>query len=784
MIERIKKHKIKLIVAVSLLTAYYFSLPKQLFKVPTSTVIESTEGYLLGAKIADDGQWRFPHSDEVPEKFAACLVQFEDAYFYRHPGFNPVSIFKALKENFQAGKIKRGGSTITQQVIRLSRKNPPRTYFEKFKELILATRLEFRHSKDEILALYTSNAPFGGNVVGLDVAAWRYFGSFPEELSWAESATLAVLPNAPSLIFPGKNQERLLEKRNGLLKKLFDEQVIDETTYQLSIAESLPQKPFAIPQIAPHLLQKAAAEHKGQRIQSSVIYALQNSTNEVVKQHNAMLSQNEIHNIAVLILDIESRKVLSYVGNAPTSKEHQKDVDIIDKPRSTGSIMKPFLHASLLDAGDILPKTLLADVPTKIGNYEPRNFNEKFEGAVNADEALFRSLNVPAVRSLQEFGLDRFYHYLKMLKLRDIRFSANHYGLSLILGGAESNLWDLTKSYAGMVGTVNHFIESNGKYYSNEFYEPSYLKDEKIDFGELSFERTIFDAASNYLTFDALRNVKRPEMEENWEFYSNALDVSWKTGTSFGFRDAWAIGVNKKYVVGVWVGNADGEGRPGLTGVNTAAPVMFDVFKKLPKSDWLEAPLNAMEYIEVCSESGFRVSQHCEKREEVLVQISGLKTEPCPFHFLVHTTKDGLYQVNSSCEEMDNINHVSWFILPPLMEYFYKQKNPFYKKLPDFRPDCFMVNQVKMAFISPEKGEVISLVTDINSKRNGVVVKVAHSDPKSKLFWYVNSTYIGTTSEFHEMEVFPKNSKVKITVVDQEGRTLERNFTVVDGLFQ
>jgi len=666
----------------------------------------------------------------------------------------------------------------------LSRKNPPRTYFEKLKELILATRLEFRHSKDEILTLYASNAPFGGNVVGLDVASWRYFGSFPNELSWAESATLAVLPNAPSLIFPGRNQQRLLEKRNRLLKKLWEEELIDETTYQLSIAESLPQKPFSIPQIAPHLLHKVAEDHEGKRVQTSVAYNLQKSVNSVVSRHYALLSQNEIHNLAVLVLDIESRKVLSYVGNTPTTKEHQKDVDIIDKPRSTGSIMKPFLHASLLDAGDILPQTLLADVPTKIGNYEPRNFNEEFEGAVPADESLYRSLNVPAVRSLQEFGLDRFYHYLKLLNLKDIRFPASHYGLSLILGGAESNLWDLTKSYAGIAGTINHFIATKGQYYEREFIEPSFLKEGNPDFGKLSFERTIFDAGSAYLTFNALRNVKRPHLEENWEFYSNALDVSWKTGTSFGFRDGWAIGVNKKYVVGVWVGNADGEGRPGLTGVNAAAPVMFDVFKQLPSNDWLDTPLNALEIIEVCKESGYIPSQFCEQTEAMYVQLPGLKTNACPYHFLVHTSKDALFQVNSSCESIENMKHSSWFVLPPLMEYYFKQKNPFYKELPEFRKDCMKETQDKIAFISPEENEVISLVTDMKSRKNGVVVKVAHTVSNSKLFWYMNSRYIGTTSEFHEMEIFPQNSNVKVTVVDQQGRAIERNFSVADGLFQ
>ena len=199
---------------------------------------------MLGALIATDGQWRFPHNDSVPDKFKTCLIQFEDEYFYKHPGFNPVSIFNALRQNLKAGKVKRGGSTLTQQVIRLSRNDKPRTYFEKLKELILATRLEIRSDKERIIAFWSSNAPFGGNVVGLDAASWRYFNRKASDLSWAEAATLAVLPNAPNLIYPGKNQHKLLAKRNRLLKKLLTKNVIDSLTYNLSILEELPQKPF------------------------------------------------------------------------------------------------------------------------------------------------------------------------------------------------------------------------------------------------------------------------------------------------------------------------------------------------------------------------------------------------------------------------------------------------------------------------------------------------------------------------------------------------------------
>ena len=493
----IKRNKIKSGIFLVLLVWYYFSLPKELFDEPTSTVIESVEGELLGAQIAQDEQWRFPYNDSIPIKFRDCIVEFEDGYFYRHPGFNPISIAKAFWQNIRSNSIKRGGSTLTQQVIRLSRKGKKRTYFEKVIETTLATRLEVRHSKSQILALYSSNAPFGGNVVGLDMASWRYFGRTPNELSWAESATLAVLPNAPSLIYPGKNQKRLLAKRNRLLKKLFTRNRIDELTYLLAIEEALPQKPFALPQITPHLLQRVSQKNKGERIKTTIEFDLQKRVNEIVQHHYNILQQNQIYNIAVLVLDVKTRKVLAYTGNSPTDNAHQKDVDIIDKPRSTGSVLKPFLYAGMLDSGELLPNTLVADVPTQIASYNPKNFDLQYDGAVPASRALSRSLNVPAVRMLQQFGLDRFHHYLKELNLKDIKYSANHYGLSLILGGAESNLWDLSKSYASLSSTINHYDETQGKYYTNEFVEPTFLADTRVDFGELSTEKTVFDAGSH-----------------------------------------------------------------------------------------------------------------------------------------------------------------------------------------------------------------------------------------------------------------------------------------------
>lgn len=777
-ISYIKHHKIKSAIIVVVLIVYSFCLPNQLFKDPTATVITSSNNELLGAQIAKDGQWRFPHNDSIPEKFKTCILQFEDAHFYKHLGFNPISIFKAIRDNLKSDGIKRGGSTLTQQVIRLSRKGQSRTYFEKIKELILATRLEFRFSKEKILSYYSSNAPFGGNVVGIDAASWRYYNRNPNELSWAESATLAVLPNAPSLIYPGKNQERLLTKRNRLLKKLLENNIIDALTYDLSIAESLPQKPFPLPQIAPHLLQKVAQTHYGKHLKTTIDRKLQERANYIVKNHYNQLSQNEIYNAAVLVLDVKTRKVLAYVGNTPTDKAHQKDVDVIDKPRSTGSILKPFLYAAMLDAGDLLPNTLVADVPTQFGSYNPENYNKTYDGAVHASRALSRSLNVPAVRMLQEFGLDRFHHYLKDLNLKDLKYNANHYGLSLILGGAESNLWDLCKSYAALSSTLNHFSENSSEYFSNEFCEPTFLASEKINFGKKKSDKTLFDAGSIYLTYESLKEVNRPENNESWEFFDGSKQIAWKTGTSFGFRDAWAIGTTKDYVVGVWVGNADGEGRPGLVGVQTAAPILFEVFDLLPNSDWFAKPFDEMQEVSICKQSGHRASQNCDETEDKFIQISGLKTKPCPYHVLIHLDKNENFQVNTSCEDLNNIKHKSWFVLPPLMAYYYKTKNPFYKPLPKYKNDCLGENTILIEFIYPKENNSIFLPKDFDGQTNDLILKIAHNKPESTVYWYVDETFVGSTKDIHEMAIMPKEGKHVITVVDEFGNEAKRGFEI------
>lgn len=759
--------------------SFWFSLPSSLFKDPTSTILYSREGKLLGARIAKDGQWRFPETKQVPEKFEKALLTFEDNYFYYHFGINPVSIGRSLIQNIKAGRVVSGGSTLSMQLIRISRKGKSRTIYQKVVEMIKSIRLEFAYSKEEIVALYASHAPFGGNVVGLEAASWRFFGRSASELSWAEASTLAVLPNAPSLIYPGKNSEKLRKKRDRLLNRLKNKEIIDSTTCELAKLEDIPRQIHALPMIAPHLLDQANKEYAGERIKSSINYRLQLQVNEIVKKHQRNLEANQVNNMAVLVLDVESGQSISYVGNTKKQGKgnHANQVDVIRAPRSTGSVLKPFLFASMLNAGEILPRTLVPDVPTQIAGYSPKNFNLRYDGAVPARKALSRSLNVPSVRMLRDFGVERFYFIMKKIGLKTLNRPSGHYGLSLILGGAEGKLWELCGIYSGLARVLNHY-NLDKCYYSNDIHEPSYQLKDTVLQGKKE-EHFLLSAASIYQTFDALLEVNRPDGENGWKSFSSSRKVAWKTGTSFGYRDAWAIGTTADYVVGVWVGNADGEGRPGLTGVSAAAPVMFDVFNLLPSGAWFDIPFEEMEEIQVCRQSGYRAGRWCDEVDTMLVCNAGLETVSCPFHKRIHLDKTNRYQVNSKCEEPRNMNHVNWFVLPPAMEWYYKKRNALYRSLPPFRDDCSGGDQVVMELIYPKSNDHIFVPVDLDGVLGKVVFEIAHHDPETEVFWHIDGDFIGSTVQFHQIEVSPEEGRHLLTLVDEHGNTINKAFTIV-----
>ena len=755
--------KVILCILAFLVTGYIFCLPRHLFHVPYSTVVTDRNEELLGARIASDGQWRFPPRNTTPEKIKECLITFEDKHFYHHWGVNPFAIGRAFYQNVKNKRIVSGGSTLTMQTIRLAR-NESRTFREKLIEMIWATRLEFRASKEEILSMYISHAPFGGNVVGLDAAAWRYFGHSADDLSWAESAMLAVLPNAPAMIHLSKGRKTLLDKRNRLLKQLLEKKTIDSSTYELAISEPLPDEPHPLPQIAPYLVSRFYQERNGEYSRSTINRGIQTQVEDLAERWSNEFGRSDIRNLAILVIDIPSNQVVAYCGNVHFDrKQGGNQVDVIQAPRSTGSILKPFLYYAMLQEGSLLPDMLLPDVPVNINGFTPQNFSMQFEGAVPASEALARSLNIPAVTMLQRYGVPKFHSFLQQIGLKTINRSSSHYGLSLILGGAEATLWDVTNAYAMMGRSLLQLPQT-----SCSLLLPTSRITESTD---------PFQPGAVWQTFDALKEVNRPE-EIDWKSIPSMQTIAWKTGTSYGFRDAWAVGVTPRYAVGVWVGNATGEGKPGLVGAQTAGPVLFDIFNLLPASSWFTRPAGIFVEAEVCRKSGHLKGRFCDETDTLLVLPAGLRTEACPYHHLVTLSADESQRIYENCANTEPTLQKSWFTLPPVWEWYYKQHHPEYKPLPPFKAGCGEDTFQPMQFIYPPMNARIKLPKQLDGSKGFLTVELAHSNPNATVFWHLDETYQAQTQDFHKISLQPAAGKHSLTAVDGEGNTISTTFFV------
>lgn len=762
----LRKKKLNLLVLL-ILYWYLFSLPDPLFNDPCSTVLLDDKKELLGAKIADDGQWRFKSNDTLSNKYKTCLVAYEDRGFYQHFGVSLKGITRAIYQNILSQKRVSGGSTITMQVVRMMKKNPPRTYTQKIYEILLATRIELKYNKEEILRIYASNAPYGNNVVGIEAASWRYFGRSMHHLSWAENATLAVLPNAPGLMYPGRNQNALMRKRNQLLKYLHQSGYIDQTTLDLSLAEPLPNKPQILPQNAPHLLENLIKlGKKGTTISSTINTALQNKANQILAMHHQHLVGNKIYNGAIIITEVKTGNVITYIGNTNSNEDDNSNfVDCANAPRSSGSILKPILYGLSLQEGILSPSMLVTDVPLQYGSFSPKNFSGNFEGLVESKQALAKSLNVPMVKLLNDYGLHKFHHQLKLLGFSTLQKPARHYGLTLILGGAETKLTDLSRCYTRF---AQNLTNTRPNWSFTKLNNPSIY----------SKNASKLDKASVYLMMEALVEVNRPDEDNNWKLFSSSKKIAWKTGTSFGFRDAWSIGVTPDYVVAVWVGNANGTGRVGLTGVKAAAPIMFDVFSILKsKTKWFVKPEKDLKAVNVCAISGFKPNPNCPISKIEYLPISSNKLKMCPFHEKIHLNQEETYRVNSSCYEVSKMKHKAWFVLPSLLEKYYKNDHPNYLSLPAYDPNCNQSGN-DISFIYPRKNGQIYLPKNYDGI-SPVIFEIAARKNEVSIYWHLDNEFIGSTRDIHQISVQPKKGKHTLCAIDETGYKEMIQFTII-----
>ena len=743
---------------------YYFILPKELFKKPYAAVLFDQQGHLLSARLPADEQWRFPPSNKISEKMEAAILLQEDRYFYFHWGFNPWSLARAIYWNLKSGSVISGASTVSMQTIRLARDNPARTIPEKLWEILLATRLEWRFSKNKILAMYLAHAPFGGNVVGLDAAAWRYFGRPASDLSWSECATLAVLPNAPGLINPGRNRALLEAKRNRLLKSLWADEYLSENDYKLALLEPLPEKPKAIPNLAPHLLDWQIRNGKTNQLASTIDLNLQEEGIKQIKAALTKLAVNRINNAALILIDNSTAEVLAYIGNGEEGVGHYNDM--LQTERSSGSILKPFLYAAGLQSGSWLPQEIVPDIPMHFEGFHPKNYDGQFRGMVKADEALALSLNIPAVVELREYGLDRFANLLKNSGITSLHQPAGHYGLSLILGGAEVTAWDLAKSYSAWAQKLSN---------KGTLRQIHYQKSDTL-------AMTIpYNKAAIWQSLEVMQRLNRPGSEQGWQYF-NRSPIAWKTGTSFGFRDAWAVGICPQYTCVVWVGNASGEGRPGLVGAEAAGPILFNYLNSIiGRNSWFETPYNQLSEKVICSESGNLASSICHLVDTIWIPFQAKALKPCPYHQQYFTDLEEEFRYNYNCSGSVKIKAKSFFQLPVIEAYYYAKQHPRYNNLPPLAPDCqedlLAQNQIDVLF--PMEREKIFIPKKLAGQKSEVIIEAITRKGNTRIFWHLNGEYLGETSDLHTRALSLAPGDYKLWLEDEQGHNYQRQFTIL-----
>ena len=696
----------------------------------------------------------------LPEKYRLALVHFEDRRFYSHGGVDGLSILRAAVDNLKAGYVVSGGSTIPMQIMRMSRGNRSRTLLQKGVEALFALQLNLRRSKKDILSLYASNAPFGGNVVGIEAASWRYFKRDPYNISWAEAALLAVLPNNPSAINLDSGRGLLRQKRNRLLSGLSEAGHISAEDLRFALAEPVPAYPHPLEDLAPHLMDRISKgnprfRQQGGKIVTTISRDLQQKAGAVVTRHGRTLNSYDVENTAALLADTATGEVRAYIGNLTYPEAENRHVDVISAPRSTGSLLKPFLYASMLGDGMLLPEQLVADVPMKIGTYVPENHTHEFKGAVPADQALIHSLNVPMAVLLRDYGVDRFYSVLKDLGMTTLIRPADGYGITLILGGAEGTLWDLVGMYAALTAPLTG-SDSTPFRYLRVAGSP----------GESAGSVSAVSPQAWWLALEAMQQLDRPGEEGAWESYASSSRIAWKTGTSYGNRDAWSIGVTGDMTIGVWAGNAEGNGNPALKGSEAAAPILFDLFNLVEQRTGLEKPPGFIE-VETCSASGYLAGPSCPDRE--FTQVPSLPKAVCPYCRTVHTDREGL-QVDSSVADPAEMGRENRFVLPPQMEWYYLKNNAGYQRLPPVHPDLAdKTSAARLKLVNPVEGDTIYLPLDFGSGREKLVCEAFHSDAQARLFWHVDDEYLGSTSGFHTIEIDPSPGDHILTVMDEEG---------------
>jgi len=758
---------------------------------PPSTLVLDRNGKLLRAFTAPDEMWRIPQTlKDVSPKLQLATLTYEDKWFYYHLGLNPISIIKAAIVNAKAKRIVSGASTITMQVARMMEPKE-RTFFSKCIEAFRTLQLEFYYSKDEILAIYFNMAPYGGNIVGSAAASYLYFDKPQKNLSLGEAALLAAIPNSPATLNPDANPEKARQARDKVLTILWKSGRITEKEMKEALRTPLPTKRYPMPFVAPHLARLLKQTYpKKNRLVSTIDHKIQELSHKVLKEYLTPLRKQGISTGSVVVMETKTREVLAMVGSYDFfDEENGGQINGAIAPRSPGSALKPFIYAIALDRGTISPQSMLHDVPVDYSGYEPVNYDANYRGYVSAQDALANSLNVPAVNLYAELKGDGIYSFLKKASISTLPKSKDYYGLSLILGGCEVTLLELTNLYAGLANLGEfaqyRLLKERARGQEDEGVQKStQLREQQSVFlqskrakgrGSKSLKRLLSEAACFILT-EMLAEVRRPDLPACWESSMNLPKVAWKTGTSYGHKDAWSIGYSPKYTIGVWVGNFDATGAPGVIGSEAAAPILFALFNALCDplhNQWFVLPPEVL-CRKVCSLSGMPLANNCPYSKEE-VYIPGISpSKPCNMHKRICIDVETGDRLCSHCRIGRKYEEKIFVEFPPEVSTWLKRIGHHVSSIPQHYLKCSKVIAGSGPVIhSPSVYCEYKIRQGIDTKYQKILLDASVSNGTKRIFWFLDHQLIFSGEPTEKVFITPVTGKHHLSCMDDEGRSAE-----------
>lgn len=735
---------------------------------PKSQIVLDREGGWLRVQVTPDGggMVRIPiEREELPETLVDAVLTFEDRRFYLHPGVDPLALLRAAWLNVTQGRVVSGGSTITMQVARMLKRRP-RSLRSKLIEAFRALQLELIFDKEEILALYFNLAPYGGNLEGVGSASYYYYGKPVSLLALDEVATLAALPNSPSLLDPRKYKDRLKNRRNDVLERLAAAGKIPTEDAELARSMPVHAERRPPPLLAPHLAHRLHRERAGElRVRSTIDRALQQQIEKLLADHLSRLEGHGIYNGAVVLIDNETRKVRAYAGSkAFFDTRSQGQVDGADALRSPGSTLKPFVYAQALDRGLIGVNTLLEDVPIHYRDWSPGNFDGKHRGLVPARTALAQSLNIPAVKLAERLEPDGLLALLGRAGFRSFRDGPGKYGLATVLGGTDVSLLELTNLYATLA--------RGGEHQPYALVEDSEPQQKPV---------RLFSEGAAHLVTEILSDVRRPELPDAWRDAISIPQLAWKTGTSYGRRDAWSIGYTRRWSIGTWVGNFNGTGVPELVGAQAAAPLLFAIAQVLPGAStdpWFERPDDVITR-EVCALSGAPASPSCPHRQGESALSGVAPRARCALHATLEIDDETGHRLCARCRQGRDHHREVHVIWPAAVAAYLPASGYPMQPVPVHDPRCEHGLAGDGPVIrAPLDGDSFIVRDGVPLEHQQIALIASVEGASGKLYWFVDDALHASVEPGAPAMLDPKPGQHRVVAMDAEGRKAAITITV------